>query len=1423
MSTQSSTPVRVSTESRKSNAGRRLRAVASAIVESLEHRTLLSTTLAPTGDTFVRDNDYSLTNFGASPILFVKDASTGDNRISFLKFDLSGVSSINSAVLELSGALQTSTAAPATTGVFAVPTTNWIEGNGTIVDSVGDGFDTSNNPPGEMTWNNQPAISGSALASATVASSTFQTYTFDVTSYLQQQLAAGNTVVSLALENLQPTDQQTEFLSRESTSNVGSGPELLVTDNSAAASPSASISAPNVTSTSASSELVTVDYSGSAEINPATIDSSNIVVSPYQGGADLNVESLVSTTQNPDGSVTAAYTVDAPSGTWNSSNNGSYVVSVQPGTVQDVNGLGVTGAFGSFTVSVGDTIPPTASIFAPNVTAAGGSTYTFNVTYNDNVAVNVNSITLQNVSVSGPVGPLTLTSMTVNPSSNASQVVATYTAIAPNGSWAASDDGQYTITFNSNQVTDTAGNAAAGTSAHFNVSIAVPDTTPPTASVSAPNVSAPGGSTETVTVLYTDNVGIQASSISAGDLVVTSPSGTPLSVTGVTTSGSGQSVTATYTVAAPGGAWIAADNGQYAVNVPAGSVTDTSGNPVTAASGTFNVSAAIADTQPPAAAISAPAVVSAGGGTEIVTVHYTDNIGINLSSIGLGNLSVSGPGGPLTVTSDSVSGSGQSVTVAYTVQAPGSGWDASDDGTYNVAINANQVRDTSGNVAPVTLGSFAVNIALPNPTDPSFNGGNLVSAPFVAEATVTQPDGKILLVGHEITSGTSSEGVVERLNADGSVDTTFGNKGQIVTPTGNDEWFAVVIQGANHFVVAGTDNGDFALARYDFSGNLDPTFGSGGVELTDFGSSSDTAYAVALSPTGQIVTAGTSNDRFAFARYDANGALDKSFGEGGRQLFDTGATTQVLGALVVQNDGRIVAAGTSDANVEVMRLTADGEPDADFNSDGIVDVSGLTADTGASTPDYTVGVALQSDGKIVVAHRTTSGHFGIARLNTDGTLDTSFGVNGIATANFGGQDEADSVVIQGTGQIIAVGTSLQNGQPLTAVAAFDTNGNLISTFGENGMATFAAGTSTTTRELHIGQLALRAFGGSSTNGTVVVGTSSSGAGVQNVTSAIRRFQAPGSSPGAAIEEESRGVFGLVNNKRNTLTIDFGSGHKAIFSLSGNGNGMVLQNSAGDLHLEITANKAVSVTMRVIGGGTIPFTNISVTGNVNALHLPGSVISGTVAFSGSVGNLMLGDLQGSLTVAGALGTLTTGDLPGTVTVTGAAGHIKAGAVSGKIIVGGNITNLIAGDVSGEIYAGGNMLHARVGKVTGLLAVASTLTSLTATSLSGATVLAGATLPGGVLDLSGSTDTFGAGTIDNLRVNGAIASSFVGAGVNPTDGVFGDGDDTSAGASLIKTIFAKGGADSATHFEASAFGTAKLPAKVVVTTDPRFVVL
>ncbi len=848
-------PVRVSAK-RQSSKSHNLRRAALAAIEWLEGRRLLSTTLSPTADTFVRNNNYALTNFGASPTLFVKNATSGDSRVAFLKFDLSHLTTLNSAVLKLSGSLLNSLATPVDTGVYAVADTSWIEGSGTIVDSIGDGFDTSNNPPGEMTWNNQPTADATPIATATISRDSYQTYGFDVTKYLQQQFNAGATSVTLALKNVEPTEQETAFISRDSSAGIGTTPQLVIGDATPDA-PSAVIAAPDVTrATSTTSETVTVTYSGGATIDPATLDTGNITITPYGGGTPLNV-SGVTMSDVPDGTIVATYTVDAPAGTWTAANNGNYLVTVLAGGVQDVSGQGVSAAYGSFHVGVGDTIPPTASVAALDVTSAGGSTYTFNVTYTDNVAIDSSFVSLANVAVTGPIGPLNITGYTLSPANNAAQVTATYTASAPSGGWTAADDGQYLVIVRGNQIFDTAGNPSTGATANFNVAIPVPDTVPPSATIQAADVTSPGGKSETLTVTYNDNVGIQSASISAANITVTGPSGAALPITLANVSGSGQSVVATYAAAAPGGAWSASANGTYTVTVLAGSVTDTSNNPVAATSTTFNVSAAVSDLQPPAVAVIASnAITTAGGGSEAISVTYTDNVAINTASIGLGNLSISGPGGPLTVTGFSSAGGGASVTATYTVSAPGGSWDASADGTYKIAINANQVFDTSGNAAPVTFGSFVVNIPLPNPSDTTFNNGNPISGSFVAEAVGTQPNGKILVIGHQTDSSGSSLGVIQRFNADGTLDAAFGSAGQVVTPANRVGWYAMTIQGANHFIVAGTDNGQFALARYDFSGNLDPTFGNAGVTLTDFGSNKDIAYGIALAPRGRLLRLG---------------------------------------------------------------------------------------------------------------------------------------------------------------------------------------------------------------------------------------------------------------------------------------------------------------------------------------------------------------------------------------------------------------------------------------------------------------------------------------------------------------------------------------------------------------------------------------
>jgi uncharacterized delta-60 repeat protein len=1377
---------------RRAKRNRQLSSAISPCIETLERRTLLSTVIAPTADTYVRNHVYALTNFGASPLLFIKNASSGDSRVSFVKFDLSGVSSVGHAVLQLTAKLQNSLSTPFDAGVYGVSDSSWVEGDGSIVNNVGDGFDTDNSPANEMTWNNEPTVDSNAIATATINRDSFQTYNFDVTSYLQAQLDAGNTVVSFAVEGVEAASQYIQILSRES-SGPGNGPALLVTPNQSAPL-TADISAPDITS-AAPTETVTVTYAGGTGIDTSTIGTDDLTVKGPGGTAPVT-----GVTFSDNGtSIIAVYTVAAPDGDWSAGDNGPYTVSLAAGSVQDLSGANVPSALGSFRVVVGDSQPPTSAVAASPLTAGGGSTYSFDVTYSDNVAVDVSTITIDNVGVSGPAGTLKVLGVAINPNSNAASVTATYTVQAPNGNWDSTDNGTYLITVRSNEIMDTAGNPTPLNTANFNVAIAVPDTTPPAASIGTEDITTPGGATETVTINYQDNIAIDPASIDVGDISIVGPHGEALSVTGATagpTDGDPNTgdLTAVYTIAAPGGSWDASDNGTYAISLAAGAVTDTSGNGVAAGSAAFNVSASVVDNSPPTASISAPSVTDAGGGTQTITVTYNDNVAVDASSIADGDISVSGPGGPLTVTGVKFTpnGNAATITATYTVVAPNGAWDATDNGTYIIATNSNQVRDTSGNAVGVTSSSFAVNIPLPNPTDQTFDNGNVVTSPFIAQSVLTEPSGKIIVVGYEV-SGSSTQGVIERLNANGTLDSTFGTSGQIVTPgSSSDAWYAVVQQGANHFVVAGTHNNDFSLARFDFDGNLDPTFGAGGTVFTDFGGTRDIAYAVAVGADQTIVAAGASGNHFAVARYDANGHLNSQFGAGGRQIFDTGGAVQVLGAVTIDSQGRVVAAGASDSKLDVIRLTAAGDPDTTFNGGGMLGLSALAARTDSTTPDYTEALTLQGDGKILVANKTSDGHFGVARIKDTGALDGSFSSSGIATANFGGDDDADSIVVQGdTGIILVVGTSLQNGAPNTAVCAFDPSGKLITNFGNSGKITFAETLPPASRELHIGDIFLRAFGATTTGGKLLVGASAGGA--TTTFSSLRRLIVPG-TVGNSIQSTFRGAFGILNGKKTKLVLTDTDGTKITITLTG-GQGSATQVGDGGpgtkIRLDITASdpKGCVLSISTHGGDKrASFSDIVITGAVRSMKATTSDISGTLSIGGAAGNVTVGNVSGNITVGGGLGTL------------------KAGAVGGTIAVDGNIHTMKLGDVTGVIAAAGS-IH-----------------TLSAHSLTGAKVLAGTAL-GSDNQIGGggsAADAYAAGTIDSLKISGAIGSSFVGAGIDPVDAAYGNANDTEAGGalSIIGSISAKKGADAASGFEAAAFKSVHIPKKVDPATDPRF---
>jgi uncharacterized delta-60 repeat protein len=337
--------------------------------------------------------------------------------------------------------------------------------------------------------------------------------------------------------------------------------------------------------------------------------------------------------------------------------------------------------------------------------------------------------------------------------------------------------------------------------------------------------------------------------------------------------------------------------------------------------------------------------------------------------------------------------------------------------------------------------------------DPTFGSGGQVINSFSnyydqANAVTTQSDGKIVIAGFSLTSGstTADDFLVARYNADGSVDTSFGTGGRTVTDFNRayDEASAVALQpqtsGPSKILVAGMVQNkfgdDFGLTRYNANGTLDTTFGSKGKVETDLGGGIDWADSMVVDSAGRILVAGYTNATgtsyvAALVRYTANGALDTTFGSGGKLVTTIGLANQHrLDSVALQGDGKIVVAGTtidpatSTPEFVVARFNTNGTADTTFGSGGsVVTHPGYT--------DHFGGVAIQGDGKIVVSGSEASDSppaLYLLRYNTDGTLDPGFGTGGIATlpspggpADGGIDAHGIGPVIQPDGEIIASG------------------------------------------------------------------------------------------------------------------------------------------------------------------------------------------------------------------------------------------------------------------------------------------------------------------------------------------------------------------------------------------------------------------
>jgi uncharacterized delta-60 repeat protein len=397
----------------------------------------------------------------------------------------------------------------------------------------------------------------------------------------------------------------------------------------------------------------------------------------------------------------------------------------------------------------------------------------------------------------------------------------------------------------------------------------------------------------------------------------------------------------------------------------------------------------------------------------------------------------------------------------------------------------------------LVVGTCAVSASAagaPGSLDPTFGNDGIVLASVgtgaVATDAILQSNGDIVVA--------DQYGLV-RFLPNGSLDPAFGTDG--VASTGfNDLGLGpsgVAIQPNGQIIWVGNTTKpdgvggeitDFAIARFNANGSLDSTFGTGGLATTEFfadplAGAMELADSVLVEPSGRILVGGVARQGQnkaapyygALALFNANGTLDSAFGSDGQVLSTSvGNNISAIGLdasgdiWVLPADAELTAEGQIDATVTPAAITASstggaaaflpsgqyvigqtvgvGKHDDEvqvtyFNAGGTVAAASPEFHyTGTSGEDGASAVAVQPNGQAVVggSHFLATSIFGLARVNTNGSLDTTFGNSGTVTTDIQGDDGIGAIVIQPNGDIVAAGSSEDNstGQTDVAVARY---------------------------------------------------------------------------------------------------------------------------------------------------------------------------------------------------------------------------------------------------------------------------------------------------------------------------------------------------------------------------------------------------
>ena len=432
------------------------------------------------------------------------------------------------------------------------------------------------------------------------------------------------------------------------------------------------------------------------------------------------------------------------------------------------------------------------------------------------------------------------------------------------------------------------------------------------------------------------------------------------------------------------------------------------------------------------------------------------------------------------------------------------------------ALQKNEDIILSGSSQINNTSSFAIAKFTPDlKPDKSFGEAGKLLTKFNTDknflnAVAVQTDNKVLAIGYVII-GVDKSTAIARYNTDGTLDKSFANNGMLIENInqGSTKYTCIAVQNDGKIITGGTtllnNNMAFAIARYNTNGELDHTFGTGGIQINDFGNSNNSLNAIALQSDGKIVVGGSGNDSFLIARYNNDGSLDKAFANSGvkKDLF---FKSDYINAIVIQPDGKILAGGS-----ELVRYKTDGSFDSSFNDIGRtisifphmsifncvsikLQKSGeilvlnnykyqvpavikyfnngrLDSSFGeyGQVPIYSIEAAsgqsllLQKDGKILVGgyleqvDRLTNSSYIVTRLNNDGTTDVTFNEGQAVRTSILMRDYGRSLQIQDDNKIVLAGYSLtEEARDVFSMVRYNTDGSLDSSFNTNGKVTTKA-------------------------------------------------------------------------------------------------------------------------------------------------------------------------------------------------------------------------------------------------------------------------------------------------------------------------------------------------------------------------------